>query len=147
MNSSQNNNGYPSDVEFYSTQIGLMRRFEGHFGNKMSMSRFLADGGLKSVGRNGDLAFKTTDIEAVLAAKRRAVVSIVLSKGPTERGRIISELAQGHAAVSYRAQPVSKDHAKAAQQVDAMVASAGRGGRQSMSARRMTMHVSGGLFG
>ena len=125
MNTAQNY-GYGPDVEFFGAQVGLMRRFEGHFKNAMAMSRFLADGGLKSVGRKGQLAFKTVDIEAVLAEKRREKVAAIRSLGATEQRRITLELAEGLASASFRATPDHRDTAKAEAAVTEMVASAGR---------------------
>jgi hypothetical protein len=68
------NYGFPADVEFFSCQTSLIRRLEGHAANKMAVSRLLASGRLKSVGRPGTLAFKTADLNALIAEKRREVV-------------------------------------------------------------------------
>ena len=138
---SDQNYGYAPDIEFFGSQTGVIRRLEGHYPNKMAISRLLASGRLTNHGRRGALAFKRADLDVLIAEKRCEVVSSVMAKGPSERERIIAELAEGNAAIHFRATPLKADRAKAEQQVATMVATHGTG-RRGLSAR-MDMRVRG----
>ncbi len=135
------NYNYPAGVEFFGAQTALIKRLEHHYPNKMAISRLLASGRLKSVGRNGALAFKTSDLDELIAERRREVVSSIMSKGAAERERIVAEITEGHAAAAFRATPREQDRTNAARQVEAMVASATHPRRQGFRADRWNMKL------